>query len=80
MKHDPQEPQSIWWLTRMDVIGFRVVLAEEEQPELVGLKPKVVKKIGVDSVSRTIRDEVPFTDRGADSLPWSRRCRTVATS
>ncbi len=44
MKWDPQEPQSIWWLTRMDVIGFRVVLAEEEQPELVGLKPKVVKK------------------------------------
>ncbi|HVL12564.1 MAG TPA: formylglycine-generating enzyme family protein [Gemmata sp.] len=44
MKHDPQEPRSIWWLTRMDVVGFRVVLAEEEQPELVGLKPKVVKK------------------------------------
>ena len=43
-KYDPQEPRSIWWLTRMDVIGFRVVLAEEEQPELVGLKPKVVKK------------------------------------
>jgi formylglycine-generating enzyme required for sulfatase activity len=44
MKDDPQEPQSIWWLTKMDVIGFRVVLAEEEQPELVGLKPKVVKR------------------------------------
>ncbi|MBX9625022.1 MAG: formylglycine-generating enzyme family protein [Gemmataceae bacterium] len=44
MKWDPQEPQSIWWLTRMDVIGFRVVIAEDEQPELVGLKPKVVKK------------------------------------
>ena len=44
MSWDPQEPQSIWWLTRMDVIGFRVVLAEDEQPELVGLKPKVVKK------------------------------------
>ncbi len=44
MKWDPQEPQSIWWLTRMDVIGFRVVLAEEEQPDLVGLKPKVIKK------------------------------------
>ncbi|QJX00890.1 formylglycine-generating enzyme family protein [Frigoriglobus tundricola] len=44
MKWDPQEPQSIWWLTRMDVIGFRVVLAEDEQPDLVGLKPKVVKK------------------------------------
>jgi len=42
-KWDPQEPQSIWWLTRMDVIGFRVVLAEDEQPELIGLKPKVVK-------------------------------------
>ena len=44
MKDDPQEPQSIWWLTKMDVIGFRVILAEEEQPELVGLKPKVVKR------------------------------------
>lgn len=44
MKHDPQEPQSIWWLTRMDMIGFRVVLAEAEQPELKDLKPKVVKK------------------------------------
>ncbi len=44
MKSDPQEPQSIWWLTRMDVIGFRVVLADHEQPNLVGLKPKVVKK------------------------------------
>ena len=43
-KWDPQEPQSVWWLTRMDVVGFRVVLAEDEQPELVGLKPKVVKK------------------------------------
>jgi formylglycine-generating enzyme required for sulfatase activity len=43
-KHDPQEPRSIWWLTRMDVVGFRVVLAEEEPPELLGLKPKVVKK------------------------------------
>ena len=44
MKWDPQEPQSIWWLTRMDVIGFRVVLAEDEQPDLAGLKPKIVKK------------------------------------
>lgn len=43
-KHDPQEPRSIWWLTRMDVIGFRLALAEKELPELVGLKPKVVKK------------------------------------
>jgi len=43
-KWDPASPQSLWWLTRMDVVGFRVALAEEEQPELVGLKPKVVKK------------------------------------
>ncbi len=44
MKHDPQEPRSIWWLTRMDVVGFRVVLAEDEQPELLGLTPKVLKR------------------------------------
>ena len=43
-KWDPCVPRSIWWLTRMDVIGFRVVLAESEQPELAGLAPKVVKK------------------------------------
>jgi formylglycine-generating enzyme required for sulfatase activity len=24
MKHDPQVPQSIWWLTKLDTIGFRV--------------------------------------------------------
>jgi formylglycine-generating enzyme required for sulfatase activity len=44
MKHDPQLPQSIWWLTKMDVIGFRVVLPVEEYPELVGLRPLVLKK------------------------------------
>jgi hypothetical protein len=44
MKHDPQLPQSIWWLTRMDVIGFRVALPVEEYPALAGLKPMVVKK------------------------------------
>jgi formylglycine-generating enzyme required for sulfatase activity len=43
-KHDPQEPRSIWWHTKMDVIGFRVVLAEDEQPELAGLRPRVIKK------------------------------------
>jgi formylglycine-generating enzyme required for sulfatase activity len=43
-KHDPQEPRSIWWLTKMDVIGFRVVIAQEERPELVGLTPRVVKR------------------------------------
>jgi hypothetical protein len=45
MKHDPQLPQSIWWLTKMDVIGFRVALPVEEYPDLVGVKPMVVKKV-----------------------------------
>jgi formylglycine-generating enzyme required for sulfatase activity len=44
MKYDPQIPQSIWWLTKKDVIGFRVALPVEEYPELVGLKPMVLKK------------------------------------
>jgi formylglycine-generating enzyme required for sulfatase activity len=43
-KHDPQEPRSIWWHTRMDVIGFRVVLAVDEPPALARMKPQVVKK------------------------------------
>jgi formylglycine-generating enzyme required for sulfatase activity len=43
-KWDPCEPQSIWWLTKMDVIGFRIVLAEDELPELAKLTPKVVKR------------------------------------
>jgi hypothetical protein len=28
----------------MDVIGFRVVLPTDEYPELIGLKPMVLKK------------------------------------
>lgn len=44
MKHDPQLPQSIWWLTKMDVIGFRVALPVDEYPDLIGLKPMVEKK------------------------------------
>jgi len=43
-KRDPERPRGIWWLTDIDVVGFRVVLAEDEQPELVGLKPKVVRQ------------------------------------
>ena len=37
-------PKSIWWLTKMDVIGFRVVCPVEEQVNLKGLKSKVTKK------------------------------------
>jgi len=44
MKHDPQRPQSIWWLTKMDVIGFRVVRAVEEQDNLKGFRSKVTRE------------------------------------
>lgn len=44
IKDDPQGLSSIWWLTNMDVIGFRVCLPVEEYPELVGLKPTLLKK------------------------------------
>jgi formylglycine-generating enzyme required for sulfatase activity len=41
MKDDPNVPKSIWWLTKFDVIGFRVVRPVEEQENLKGLKSKV---------------------------------------
>lgn len=44
MKHDPQRPQSIWWLTKWDVVGFRVVRDVAEQPELKGLRSKITKE------------------------------------
>ncbi|MGE3807398.1 MAG: formylglycine-generating enzyme family protein [Gemmataceae bacterium] len=44
IKHDPQRPQSIWWLTKWDVVGFRVVRAVEEQPNLKGLRSKITKE------------------------------------
>lgn len=44
MRFDPQRPQSIWWLTKMDVIGFRICRPVEEQENLKGLKSKVTKR------------------------------------
>jgi len=41
---DPQRPQSIWWLTSAEFVGFRVVRPLEEQTELVGLRSKVTKQ------------------------------------
>jgi formylglycine-generating enzyme required for sulfatase activity len=41
IKDDPQRPQSIWWLTRMDMVGFRVIRPVNEQDNLIGLKSKV---------------------------------------
>jgi formylglycine-generating enzyme required for sulfatase activity len=40
-KHDPMRPQSIWWHTMMDGLGFRIVRPVEEQENLKGLKSSV---------------------------------------
>jgi len=44
MKDDPQRPRSIWWLTKFDVVGFRVVRAVDEQPNLKNLRSKVTRQ------------------------------------
>jgi formylglycine-generating enzyme required for sulfatase activity len=41
---DPQRPQSIWWLTSADFVGFRVVRAVEEQENLRGLRSLVTRQ------------------------------------
>jgi formylglycine-generating enzyme required for sulfatase activity len=41
LKRDPQRPQSIWWMTDADFVGFRVVRAAEEMPELKDFLPPV---------------------------------------
>jgi formylglycine-generating enzyme required for sulfatase activity len=41
LKRDPQRPQSIWWMTDADFVGFRVVRPVEEMPELKGFLPPV---------------------------------------
>jgi formylglycine-generating enzyme required for sulfatase activity len=38
IKRDPQRPQSIWWLTDAEFVGFRVLRPVEEQENLKGLK------------------------------------------
>jgi formylglycine-generating enzyme required for sulfatase activity len=43
-RRDPSLPQSIWWLSDADFVGFRVVRAVAEQPELRGLRSKVTKQ------------------------------------
>ena len=44
IKLDPQRPQSIWWLTNTDFIGFRVVRPVEEQDNLKGYRSKVTRQ------------------------------------
>jgi formylglycine-generating enzyme required for sulfatase activity len=44
IKLDPNRPQSIWWLTSAEQIGFRIVRAVEEQDNLKGLRSKVTRQ------------------------------------
>ena len=44
IKFDPQRPQSIWWLTQWDFVGFRVVRAVEEQDNLKNYRSKVTRQ------------------------------------
>jgi len=41
LKLDPQRPQSIWWMTSADYVGFRLVLPVEEDPRLKSIRSKV---------------------------------------
>jgi formylglycine-generating enzyme required for sulfatase activity len=41
---DPQRPQSIWWLTSAEFVGFRVVRPVEEQDNLKDLRSKVTRE------------------------------------
>lgn len=44
LKRDPQQPQSIWWMTDAEFVGFRLVRAVEEQENLKGIKSKVTRE------------------------------------
>jgi hypothetical protein len=44
IKLDPQRPQSIWWLTSADFVGFRIVRPVEELESLKGLRSKVTRE------------------------------------
>jgi formylglycine-generating enzyme required for sulfatase activity len=44
IKLDPQRPQSIWWLTSADWVGFRIVRALEEQENLKGFRSKITRE------------------------------------
>ena len=44
LRQDPQSPQSVWYLTDADFVGFRIVRAVEEQKELIGIKSNVTRQ------------------------------------
>jgi formylglycine-generating enzyme required for sulfatase activity len=43
-RHDPGRPQSIWWLSAADFVGFRIACAVEEQENLRGIRSKVTRQ------------------------------------
>ncbi len=44
LRRDPQRPQSIWWMTDADFVGFRVVRPVEEQENLKNLRSKMTRE------------------------------------
>jgi formylglycine-generating enzyme required for sulfatase activity len=44
LRRDPQRPQSIWWMTDADYVGFRVIVPVEEQENLKGLVSKLTRE------------------------------------
>jgi formylglycine-generating enzyme required for sulfatase activity len=44
IKRDPQRPQSIWWLTDADFVGFRIVRPVSEQDNLKGIHSRVTRE------------------------------------
>jgi formylglycine-generating enzyme required for sulfatase activity len=41
IRQDPNRPQSVWWLTDADMVGFRVICPVEEVEGLKGIRSKV---------------------------------------
>ncbi|MBV9124841.1 MAG: SUMF1/EgtB/PvdO family nonheme iron enzyme, partial [Planctomycetes bacterium] len=41
IRQDPQNPQSVWWLTDATFVGFRVMREVEELPQLKNLRSEV---------------------------------------
>jgi hypothetical protein len=41
IRQDPQKPQSIWWLTDAEFVGFRLVRPVQEQANLKGYRSPI---------------------------------------
>ena len=41
IKQDPQQPQSIWWLTDAEFVGFRIVRPVEEQDDIKDFRYRI---------------------------------------